>query len=50
VKNPVPDIVFLADVNGVHYTAEEMDDIRQKNTAYRYLCHLEEAKKLEEVY
>ncbi|CAG2055300.1 unnamed protein product, partial [Timema podura] len=25
-------------------TAEEMDEIRQKNLAYEYLCHLEEAK------
>lgn len=26
-------------------SAEEMDEIRQKNIAYQYLCHLEEAKK-----
>jgi hypothetical protein len=39
--------LFLPDVNEVHHTAEEMDDIRQRNMAYEYLCHLEEAKKLE---
>jgi hypothetical protein len=43
-------LVFLPDINGVHQTAEEMDDIRQRNMAYEYLCHLEEAKKLEDVY
>ncbi|XP_069669169.1 ras GTPase-activating-like protein IQGAP1 isoform X2 [Periplaneta americana] len=32
-------------INGIHHTAEEMDEIRQKNMAYEYLCHLEEAKK-----
>ena len=26
-------------------SAEEMDEIRQQNIAYEYLCHLEEAKK-----
>ncbi len=25
-------------------TAEEMDEERQQNVAYEYLCHLEEAK------
>ncbi|KAG7271754.1 hypothetical protein CRUP_032657, partial [Coryphaenoides rupestris] len=25
-------------------TAEEMDERRQQNMAYEYLCHLEEAK------
>jgi hypothetical protein len=43
-------LVFLPDINGVQQTAEEMDDIRQRNIAYEYLCHLEEAKKLEDVY
>ena len=27
------------------YSAEEMDEQRQQNIAYEYLCHLEEAKK-----
>ncbi len=27
-------------------SAEEMDLKRQQNIAYKYLCHLEEAKKL----
>jgi hypothetical protein len=40
-------LIFLPDVNDVHHTAEEMDDIRQRNMAYEYLCHLEEAKMLE---
>jgi len=40
-------LVSLLDVNEVHHTATEMDDIRQRNMAYEYLCHLEEAKKLE---
>ena len=26
-------------------SAEEMDEKRQQNIAYEYLCHLEEAKK-----
>lgn len=26
-------------------TAEEMDEQRQQNMAYEYLCHLEEAKR-----
>lgn len=26
-------------------TAEEMDERRQQNMAYEYLCHLEEAKR-----
>jgi hypothetical protein len=26
-------------------SAEEMDEMRQQNIAYEYLCHLEEAKK-----
>jgi hypothetical protein len=43
-------LAFLADVNEAHHTAEEMDDIRQRNIAYEYLCHLEEAKKLEAMY
>ncbi|XP_071452887.1 ras GTPase-activating-like protein IQGAP2 [Hetaerina americana] len=30
-------------------SAEEMDEERQKNIAYQYLCHLEEAKKWMEV-
>lgn len=29
---------------GVRQSAEEMDDARQLNIAYEYLCHLEEAK------
>lgn len=28
-------------------TAEEMDERRQQNMAYEYLCHLEEAKRFE---
>lgn len=28
-------------------TAEEMDERRQQNMAYEYLCHLEEAKRLD---
>jgi len=40
-------LVSLLDVNEVHHTAKEMDDIRQRNMAYEYLCHLEEAKKLD---
>jgi hypothetical protein len=39
--------VSVPDVNEVHHTAKEMDDIRQRNMAYEYLCHLEEAKMLE---
>ncbi|XP_046403125.1 ras GTPase-activating-like protein IQGAP1 [Ischnura elegans] len=33
----------------LRHSAEEMDEIRQKNVAYQYLCHLEEAKKWMEV-
>jgi hypothetical protein len=40
-------LIYFSDVNEVHHTAKEMDDIRQRNMAYEYLCHLEEAKKLE---
>lgn len=40
-------LVSLPDVNEAPHTAKEMDDIRQRNMAYEYLCHLEEAKKLE---
>lgn len=29
---------------GVRKSAEEMDDARQHDIAYEYLCHLEEAK------
>jgi hypothetical protein len=43
-------LVFLPGINGVHQTAEEMDDIRQRNMADEYLCHWEEAKKLEDAY
>uniref|UniRef100_A0A4W6C9B7 IQ motif containing GTPase activating protein 1 n=1 Tax=Lates calcarifer TaxID=8187 RepID=A0A4W6C9B7_LATCA len=30
---------------GIRLTAEEMDERRQQNMAYEYLCHLEEAKR-----
>ncbi|CAC5411023.1 IQGAP1 [Mytilus coruscus] len=32
------------DVGGAHMSADEMDELRKKNVAYEYLCHLEEAK------
>uniref|UniRef100_A0A673KMD5 Ras GTPase-activating-like protein IQGAP1 n=1 Tax=Sinocyclocheilus rhinocerous TaxID=307959 RepID=A0A673KMD5_9TELE len=32
-------------VRSVRLTAEEMDERRQQNMAYEYLCHLEEAKR-----
>ena len=36
----------LAVLDGEHrLTAEEMDERRQQNMAYEYLCHLEEAKR-----
>ena len=40
--------MFLAPavLDGVErLTAEEMDERRQQNMAYEYLCHLEEAKR-----
>lgn len=37
---------ILAVLDGVErLTAEEMDERRQQNMAYEYLCHLEEAKR-----
>ncbi|PSN41711.1 Ras GTPase-activating-like protein IQGAP2 [Blattella germanica] len=36
---------FCGNGTGVPHSAEEMDNIRQRNIAYEYLCHLEEAKK-----
>ncbi|XP_063433642.1 ras GTPase-activating-like protein IQGAP1 [Mytilus trossulus] len=32
------------DTGGAHMSADEMDELRKKNVAYEYLCHLEEAK------
>jgi hypothetical protein len=40
-SNPMNDSISLSRVS-----AEEMDEKRQQNIAYEYLCHLEEAKKL----
>lgn len=38
--------VLAAVLDGVErLTAEEMDERRQQNMAYEYLCHLEEAKR-----
>lgn len=40
------DISSAAVLDGVErLTAEEMDERRQQNMAYEYLCHLEEAKR-----
>lgn len=38
-------LLFTGEEDARH-SAEEMDLIRQKQVAYEYLCHLEEAKKL----
>jgi len=35
----------VGDATDGHITADEMDEKRKQNTAYEYLCHLEEAKK-----
>lgn len=32
------------DMGGAHMSADQMDELRKKNVAYEYLCHLEEAK------
>ncbi len=38
--------LVLAVLDGMErLTAEEMDERRQQNMAYEYLCHLEEAKR-----
>ncbi len=38
--------LILAVLDGMErLTAEEMDERRQQNMAYEYLCHLEEAKR-----
>jgi hypothetical protein len=31
-------------MGGAHMSADQMDELRKKNVAYEYLCHLEEAK------
>uniref|UniRef100_A0A674EQ92 IQ motif containing GTPase activating protein 1 n=1 Tax=Salmo trutta TaxID=8032 RepID=A0A674EQ92_SALTR len=42
-----PQCCFPAVLDGVErLTAEEMDERRQQNMAYEYLCHLEEAKRV----
>lgn len=42
---------FLAVLDGVErLTAEEMDERRQQNMAYEYLCHLEEAKRSDRLF
>ncbi|XP_068082254.1 ras GTPase-activating-like protein IQGAP1 [Anabrus simplex] len=38
-----PDVVYESPES--RQSADEMDERRQRNTAYEYLCHLEEAKK-----
>ena len=35
---------FFVELDDARMSAEEMDLRRKENTAYEYLCHLEEAK------
>lgn len=44
-SNSLSDLMSLSGSPVSRVSAEEMDEKRQQNIAYEYLCHLEEAKK-----